>query len=544
MQFIVDFKDGILRAQVDEYLAANNATIVDTYDSFSNVFVVSAPSRPLISEIVESIVDDDANPISLLGYSALPGDDYAKVQFDPAAPLDWWKLATVNNSNVTNVQSIDRRGHEATVYVVDSGVMSGHPDLANVTVSHLYAFNGDIIDYNGHGTAIASVISGEQCGLTAAKIKSVKIFQNGVQTLQSHLIAAFDAIIQDVIANPNTFPIVNLSWAIPKNEYVEAKIRLMIQAGVVVIAAAGNSGTAIENVTPASMSEVCTVGAYGQNFEPCSFSNYTGDLSTTPNATNYGALDVWAPGELIRIAKLDGTLGTAAGTSIAAAIHSAAVAYNSILAVLATGQPATTIMQNGQAFAASTSGKQGILHLSGQYAASVNRVSKLNAYYDGDAGVTYPGVSHFRFTGRAGTQVQWLMFNPLSVASWTFNTPLPDGLSVDSAGWLTGTINVPDITVFESNVTYTKLGGLVSTSNVTILIIPEGKESEAAGSADPVIISTLTTCGRQFNSSSGLYYCGGSCGPGGGPCYDACGYVESKVPSNLQCECTANTECW
>jgi hypothetical protein len=534
MQFIIDFKNDVAQEAIDSYFAANGCTVKETYDSFEKVFVVEATSQPADDDIVDVIINDLLSPIQLLSYPVDSGDEYPNVSFGTATDDDWWKLASVTNPDFNKVTQVyERRGQTATVYIVDSGVMSGHPELQYIDVSHLYAFNGDIVDHNGHGTAIASVIGGLTCGIAAPRVKSVKIFQDGVTTLQSHILAALDAIIQDVALNPNTFPIVNLSWSIAKNTYIEDKIRLLIDAGVFVITAAGNGGQAIEDVTPAGMPEVCTVGAYGMNLYPCSFSNYTGDLSTTQGNTNHGAIDVWAPGEQIKIALLDGSTGHGAGTSLAAAIHTAAVAYNSYSAILSNGKVADILLDMGVSFLAINAGKKGILTLENQYANSVNVVSRFTTTYDGDDGTTYPNVSKFNGVAQTGVQFQRMMFNPLVVESYHIDGTLPPGLVIDN-GWLTGTVNVSETTVFVNNVTYTKFSGMVVNSVLTIVVLANGDTVASSSNIDPEIkVHLQAVCAEVF--SGGYYSCSGSCAVGGF-CTDACD-GPFKAPGETYCYC-------
>lgn len=532
MQFIIDFKNDATQGAINSYLASNGCTVKETYDSFEKVYVVETASTPAADAIVDSIINDTQNPIQLLSYPVEPGKEFPEVSFGTHVEDDWWKVASVTNPDFAKeTQTYERHGETATVYIVDSGVMSGHPQLQYVDVSHLYAFNGDIVDHNGHGTALASVIAGANLGLAAPRIKSVKIFQDGVTTLQSHMLAAFDAIMQDIVDNPKSVPIVNLSWSIAKNTYIEDKIRLLIAGGALVVVAAGNGGMAIADVTPAGMAEVCTVGSYGKDLKPCSFSNYTGDLSTTLGDTNHGAIDVWAPGEQISIALLDGTVGHGAGTSISAAIHSAAVAYNSFAAVLTDGTPVAQLMMGGVDYLRAHSGREGMLILEGVYAGSVNWSTRFTTTYDGDDGTSYPNTSKFNAFTESGKLMQRMAFHPLVVESYSFAEPLPAGLTIDN-GWLVGTLTTgTEPTIYTNTVTYTKHSGVQITAPMMIVVIPEGQTPQNSG-LDPEVVVSLQYCAEV--SGGGMYYCSGSCS--GGFCVDACG-GPWKIPGQSYCYC-------
>jgi hypothetical protein len=185
----------------------------------------------------------------------------------------------------------------------------------------------DYSDPHGHGTAIASVISGATCGLAASPLKIVKIFRSDRGTYLSEFLDALNTVLNHI--DPGKLAVVNCSWSIPRNEFIDHKFRKMLDRGILVVAAAGNSGVAIEDVTPASMQDVLAVGSYGPDLVPSDFSNYQGtsEISYTDSSVNSGAVNVWAPGEKIWAAKKDGGLGYTAGTSMSAAIASMIVSY-------------------------------------------------------------------------------------------------------------------------------------------------------------------------------------------------------------------------
>jgi subtilisin family serine protease len=285
------------------------------------------PSGPL----VESIVVDENNPIQLLDFDLTLVDTVSTAEFTVDDEKNWWKVASIKDIDFeSETYTHTVRGFGGTVYILDSGLETSHPEFQGVDVQLLHSFTNEFSDTRGHGTALASLISGKTCGLTGATIKVVKIFDTSVSTYQSDMLAAFDAVLNDYITNGRTLSVVNLSWGMIKNEYIDAKINYLRSQGLNIVAAAGNSGVPIDNVTPASIPAVLTVGAYNQSLTPCDFSNYTGEsiISVTNEITNTGALDIWAPGEKIWAAGLNGTYGYIAGTSAAAAITSGAIIYN------------------------------------------------------------------------------------------------------------------------------------------------------------------------------------------------------------------------
>lgn len=426
MEFIIDFTDTATDADVQSYLGANQCTVLQTYNSFAKVYLVDAPATPPVTGIVTSIINNHETVIAPLLY-----DDNSAINLDLTSESEWWKTVSIKNIDLTASSAmIMRRGRNACVYVMDSGINAGHPEFADASITSLYSFNGDNQDYNGHGTAIASVISGMTCGMTSAKLKSVKIFQSGVPTYQSHILAALDAIYQDVMSNYGQFSVVNMSWAVPKNEYIEGKIRALALENVWLVCAAGNSGQPLRDLTPASMPETLTIGAYNRELEPCDFSNYPSDIINTSGQTNTGPLWVWAPGEHIRAAYGSG-YGIVAGTSIAAAIASASLAYNSWNILL---DNATVPMDHDRynIYARNlTWGNLNLVNLSDPYATSSVHTATFNAYKFGEViGMNLPGGS-YKVLVKSGEAFQIQVLDPMYESEIISMDPLPPGLEMN-----------------------------------------------------------------------------------------------------------------
>ena len=530
MQYIIDFKNDTSIDLINAYLKKNHCTIVTVFSTMEQTYLVTSNAVPPKSDIVEHVIDNEANPINLLG-------DFTTVEFETADEENWWKLASFTKPNLdASTQSYERRGDAATIYLMDSGVKLDHDEFISAKVSNLFSFNNDMNDYAGHGTALASVMVGNTTGVAEANVKSVKIFQAGVATLQSDILAALNAIIDDFMLNPKQVAIVNMSWGIPKNTFLESKIQVMIDAGITVVAAAGNSGVAIEDVTPASMADVMTVGAYDHDFLPCNFSNYTGDLSTTPNVVNMGALDVWAPGANIKAAGLHTNYITASGTSFAAAIYSAAVAYNAHTYILEDGNAAVKFKGHSTLTTLST-GRTGLLHLSGPYAASVNAIATFRGEYYGDNDLKYNLSSKFTSHAYSGKPMAKLAAPFFVIKDFVIKKPLPDGVTMNN-GWLVGTIGTLQDTesfMWTSDVTYTTHDGMQRDAVMTIGVIPSGIPKEEIPTDDPALKISLFYCSELYNAGNQTYYCDGSCLEH--YCHDVCAGGSSKQPGVILCEC-------
>ena len=333
--YLIDFKDDASDEDIQEYLTSYQCTVLGKFDNLNKVYHVEANTEPPSFEsIVELVQNDDETAINLLEIKSLfnfmtATEETTTIHSDEK---NWWKVYSIENIDLsTDSSTVPIFGKSIDVYVVDSGIDISHEEFVGKDITLLHSISpNDFNDYSGHGTALSSVILGNICGITNSSIKVVKVLSGeGTPTKHSDLLYAFDAILNSIGESGANLSVVNISWAIPKNTYVENKIKHLLTAGAAVVVAAGNSGVPIENVTPASMSTVTTVGAYQEDFMPCDFSDYTGPgiTSLTSNVVNSGALDIWAPGNKIYAAKAGGGYGFVSGTSIAAAIQSASIAY-------------------------------------------------------------------------------------------------------------------------------------------------------------------------------------------------------------------------
>lgn len=533
MRYLIDFTNSATREEIDSYFDRNGLTMVATFDNFNNVFVVEANSVPPITEIVESVVDDSNSPLSLLGYTNAPGKEYPLAEFSTTDDNDWWKLTVFSKLDFTKpVQSLPRRGSSAIVYVVDSGINSNHPEFQSSDILNLFSFNNDFQDYHGHGTAIASILCGNTCSLSNPTVKSVKILQDGTPTYQSDLLAAFDSIMNDANQTTGKLHVVNLSWSISKNTYIENKIRTLIESGIVVVAAAGNSGVAIANVTPASMPEVITVGAFDRNLTPCNFSNYTGPLYTTNGTTNYGAIDVWGPGEYIRAASINGGYIYIAGTSFSCAIASAGLAYNSYNFRLSDNSIPDFILDNSNELKVWLSLRRDLLSLEGQYQNSENRIVVFLQSEKDDSLFKWGEMSGWRQVIGTGKKYAANLAHELSYKTFSIQDPLPEGLTLTER-FLHGTIinNTNYPFVYQTQITRTRYDDSTRTSEFKLIVLPANTTAEDFKDDPALGIGLQDACFESFGS------CGGSCSVP--PCFDLAALCGLK---GVMCVC-GPTEC-
>ena len=519
--YLIDFSKSSTKAEITQYLETNNCTVVKIYSVLDKVCLVSSVGVPPKTDIVEFVVLDDDQAFKLhevlTPTGTLPSDTKTLSVNDIN---NWWKIYSLKDvafDKPTNDVPIYGKGMD--VYLVDSGINKDHPEFVNANVVLLYSVDGDFTDTNGHGTSLGSLIVGDTCGITNATLKVVKIFMSTSATLQSDFINALDAILTDYIASGSTSAVVNMSWSINKNAFIESKIQSLVDIGMAVVVAAGNSGIPLENVTPASMVDVHTIGSFGQNFIPSSFSDYTDPTITsfTPGASNHGALDCWAPGEQIWAANVAGGYGFIAGTSASAAIVSAAMAYNISKSWMS---PATNKVYN---YIINANGKirweflgagvrKNLLNLSDpKYATSKNEIiTFLNTVEKNTQFYVVPQ----KLVSKVGERTGIMFAYPGIVKSYEFLGTLPSGTFMEDAFmYFTASVEPTEtngVHVYEIGYRFIDMQDNVHESTLSFVTLATTFDATTLPAGDPLIEITLQLVDCVITPA-----CGANCNVGG-----------------------------
>ena len=302
---------------------ALNVTVVE---DLGNGFLHITTDKGLdVANAVTSLDPVTISSVSFSGVSSLTSVD-ADAAVDPTSAAGQWARIRISSQYRPLLPSFalsDNFNVKSTpeLYIVDSGVNWSHPEFSDVAVTQdlwkLPALS-DFSDEIGHGTMVASAAVGKNLGVGKnVKVISVKIAGNGVMPTTLELGQALDAILANATANPNLTRIVNVSWGVPKNAWLEHKFQQLLDAGITVVAAAGNSGVDVANITPAGITGAITVGAIDRYDIPAGFNNIS--PSDSGLVSNYGQkLDIFAPGDQVVVATKSGSYTTTSGTSFAA----------------------------------------------------------------------------------------------------------------------------------------------------------------------------------------------------------------------------------
>lgn len=218
-------------------------------------------------------------------------------------------------------------GAGVKVYVVDTGVNAKLPDFGGRVVKGCNAV-GKLIcspsrstnDDNGHGTHVAGTIAGTQYGVAKkAKIVAVKVLDQNGGGSSSSVIAGLNWVISN--HKPGEPAVLNMSLGGAASQLVDDAINAVIDNGITVVVAAGNSNTDACTNSPARVQGAITVGAVGdKNVDPM------GQNDNISPYSNYGpCVDVFAPGTFIMSDWFKGGATALSGTSMASP-HVAGVA--------------------------------------------------------------------------------------------------------------------------------------------------------------------------------------------------------------------------
>jgi subtilisin family serine protease len=213
-------------------------------------------------------------------------------------------LAGNGNGTVSNVN----------VYVIDTGVDTGHPDLNVVEWVNFTKGGGgrNTSDCNGHGTHVAGTIAAKDdtqgvVGVApGASIHAVKVLNCQGSGQWSWIING----INWVTANHGANAVANMSLGGSANQAVDDAVRNSAARGVFYGLAAGNDGADACTHSPAAAGAgtnngIATTAAIdGSNVE-ASWSNYG------------RCVDVWAPGVNVLSTWTGGGYNTISGTSMA-----------------------------------------------------------------------------------------------------------------------------------------------------------------------------------------------------------------------------------
>lgn len=212
-----------------------------------------------------------------------------------------WRVDRIDAELVHNAYT----GSGVKVAVIDTGIDYTHPDLADNYMGGYDFVNDDSypMDDNGHGTHVAGTIaaSDNDIGVIGVAPNADLYALKALNKRGSGYLSDIDAAIDWAIKN--NMDIISMSLGGGYSKSQEALCQKAYEAGIVIVAAAGNEAGAV--IYPAAYSSVIAVSATDSSNKIAYFSNFGDEV------------ELAAPGVNISSTYPGGKYTTLSGTSMA-----------------------------------------------------------------------------------------------------------------------------------------------------------------------------------------------------------------------------------
>src|SRR3989338_3860590 len=300
---IVVFKEGVSDAEKADVLAGANVVRIKKLRHGDAVVSADKDAEAKIAKDERvAYVETDFVVEALAAVDAKKAVAQARTPSQPAQVLPWG----INRIDAEEVWPTGNTATGTDVGIIDTGISTSHPDLAgNIKggVSEVW-YTSNYNDDNGHGSHVAGIVGAlnNTIGVVGAgpvvNLYAIKVLDRNGSGYLSNVINGIDW------ATAHGMKVVNMSLGCdcPSQAMHDAIIRAY-NAGVVVVAAAGNSGGSV--IYPAAYEEVIAVGA-------------TDSSNTAPYWSSRGPeVDLAAPGVSIYSTYKGTKYATLRGTSMA-----------------------------------------------------------------------------------------------------------------------------------------------------------------------------------------------------------------------------------
>jgi subtilisin family serine protease len=254
-----------------------------------------------------------------------------------------WGLDRIDQQSLplNSTYSYASTGAGVDAYVIDTGILGTHNEFTGRMKSGYSAIGNptETTDCNGHGTHVAGTIGGATYGVAkSVSLIPIRVFGCTGSTTNSVIIAGINWAITNHL--PGVKAVANMSLGGGASSALDRAVNNLINDGVTVVVAAGNSKQDACKSSPARVPAAITVAASDRSDVFATFSN------------RGKCVDIIAPGVTITSAWHTGTttLNSISGTSMASPHVAGAVAralgnnqLASIIVTSATPNKITTV---------------------------------------------------------------------------------------------------------------------------------------------------------------------------------------------------------
>lgn len=220
-------------------------------------------------------------------------------------------------------------GSGVDIYVIDTGIYTSHSDFGG-RARWGATFGGYAdADGNGHGTHVSGTAAGTRWGVAkAANLIAVKVLSDSGSGSVSDIVSGLDWVATQVSSSGRP-SIATLSLGGSASTTLDNAVTSLVNQGIHVTVAAGNSNTDASSSSPARATAVNTIGATTIADARASYSNYG------------SVVDIFAPGTDVTSSWIGSTTATntISGTSMATPHVAGLLAY--LISVNGNSSPAS-----------------------------------------------------------------------------------------------------------------------------------------------------------------------------------------------------------
>lgn len=219
---------------------------------------------------------------------------YKEIEGEVSIDKYQWGLDRIDQKSLPldkNNYSPKYTGKNVTVYVLDTGVDTKHPEFEGRAFDGI-SYYGSLNDRHGHGTHVASTIIGKNVGVArGARVINVKVLGDSGSGSTINVVKGIEWSVNNYKSNNKECSIISMSLGGGPSSILDRAVDQAFKSGMMVVVSAGNNNRDAENYSPARAKNAITVGSVDIDDDKSSFSNYG------------KGVDIFAPGDEIIGAK-------------------------------------------------------------------------------------------------------------------------------------------------------------------------------------------------------------------------------------------------